>query len=278
MPDMFSTLTFLERASLLFELFCLLAGLFFLARWMLKGKKVRINVREGDVDIGSDEQKDVSKSDVVDIIVRTSDAITKTAFIKNKQILYDQMCYLEERLVLLQDAFLATFRSKLAEFIIKKKPTATLTITSSQEYQFFESLIRLLIEDIKRNCRGIFIRNNFSHFSEKEFEKYLDEKIEFLWIKSCNFLRDLYPSDKMPMTYEELEKEVLPDVQEPAQNDLRIVFIKAVQIYNSRHDEVARIEQDLRGYLRSFGITLDNNQGSQHSVPGNSDRDGANAR
>lgn len=249
-------MSFLERTGLLIEIFVVIAALILVLRWVLTGKKMKINLSSGNIDIGAADQKDVSKSDVVDIIIKTSDTIMRTAYIKTKLILYEQMCYLEERLVLLQDAYLATFRSKLAGNLAKKS-NSPLTVTSSQEYQFFESLIRLLMEDIKRNCRGIFVRNNFSHYTEKEFDNYLEEKVEFLWIKSCNFLRDLYPSDKMPMTYEELENEVLVEVKETSCDDLRAVFRKAVHVHNSKLEEVVRIEQDLRGYLKSFGIEPD---------------------
>lgn len=256
MSALFSSMSFLERTGLLIEIFVVIAALILVLRWVLTGKKMKINLSSGNIDIGAADQKDVSKSDVVDIIIKTSDTIMRTAYIKTKLILYEQMCYLEERLVLLQDAYLATFRSKLAGNLAKKS-NSPLTVTSSQEYQFFESLIRLLMEDIKRNCRGIFVRNNFSHYTEKEFDNYLEEKVEFLWIKSCNFLRDLYPSDKMPMTYEELENEVLVEVKETSCDDLRAVFRKAVHVHNSKLEEVVRIEQDLRGYLKSFGIEPD---------------------
>ena len=256
MSTLFSSMSFMERTGLLIEVFLAITALILVLRWVLTGKKMKINLSSGNIDIGAADQKDVSKSDVVDIIIKTSDTIMRTAYIKTKLILYEQMCYLEERLVLLQDAYLGTFRSKLACTLAKKDGTP-LTVTSSQEYQFFESLIRLLMEDIKRNCRGIFVRNNFSHYSEKEFDKYLEEKVEFLWIKSCNFLRDLYPSDKMPMTYEDLEKEVLVEVKETSCDDLRAVFRKAVHVHNSKLEEVVRIEQDLRGYLKSFGIEPD---------------------
>ena len=177
------------------------------------------------------------------------------------------------QIVLIQDVLLAPFRAKLFLALeAKAAPGAAPTVTSNQEYGFYVSLVALLMEDLKRNCRGTFIRNNFHRFNEREFETYVSDKAESLWIKAVNFLRDMYPSDKMTLTFEAVEKSVLSEAETDFKDEIVVVFKKAVHIYNERHAEIAEMERALREHLKGYGVNMEKARDHRVEELANDDR------
>lgn len=265
---MFEGLTVWGRLSIIFALVAsavlIVVLLVLILRWAFAGKKVKLGLGSlGSLDV---DRNDMGRARgplieldlVIEIVSRTVDTASRISHLKTKQILSDQMYYLEDRLVIMQDALMTAFRTRLFSELSKKTAQGTsLTVTSSQEYSFLSTLVHLMAEDIKRNCRGTFIRNNFHRFSERDFAQYLDDKVSFLWIKAVNFLRDMYPSDKMTIPFEEIEKSVLGDIEEDIRDGLLMTFKRAVQIYNERHAEVKGLEIALRDHLQTFGVDLD---------------------
>lgn len=153
---------------------------------------------------------------------------------------------------------MTAFRGMLFGELTKKSIAGSpVTVTSTQEYSFFTTLVFLMAEDLKRSCRGTFIRNNFHRFNDREFDAYVNDKVDFLWIKATSFIRDMYPSDKMTVPFEVLEKVVFTEIEDDVCEELRITFKKAVQIYNERHAEINGMEASLREHLRSYGVDLE---------------------
>lgn len=278
--DVFSNMTLWGRIALILEiLVCLL--IFFMAlilalRWAFAGKKVKLGLGQLasiDVDKGGQPLSGISADTVIEIVSRSVDMASKVTHIKTKQILSDQMYGLEDKIVLIQDVLLAPFRAKLFLALeAKAGPGAAPTVTSNQEYGFYVSLVALLMEDLKRNCRGTFIRNNFHRFNEREFETYVSDKAESLWIKAVNFLRDMYPSDKMTLTFEAVEKSVLSEAETDFKDEIVVVFKKAVHIYNERHAEIAEMERALREHLKGYGVNMEKARDHRVEELANDDR------
>jgi hypothetical protein len=257
---LFEGLNMWERATLILEIIGGIVLLIFLIRWTFTGKKVKMGLGKVSLDVASEGEKSgpqVNVEIVIEIVSRTVDVASKISHIKTKQILSDQMYYLEERLVILQSNLLAVYRSALQSALLKDASQAPIAVTSTQEYNFFTSLVSLMVEDLKRNCRGTFIRNNFHRFTDKEFDEYVEDKVDFLWVKAVGFLRDMYPSDKMSLPFEKVENEAFKEVKKTVKEDLTITFKKAVQIYHERHDEIKTMESALRNRLRTYGVDLD---------------------
>ena len=187
---------------------------------------------------------------LVGIYSRTSATSNMVSLLKNKQILYEQMNYLEDMSVLLREAFITAYSKYLAGYQTSKASSSS-TVVSSKEYHFFRSLMTLMVEDQKKICRQIFIQNNFSRLGEKEFQEYLDEKVALLLTKARLYVRELYPSDKMEVPYEIVEFEVFGKTADIMAKNYEQVFRRAAIIYRSRHDEADALDAGLRMYLKA---------------------------
>jgi hypothetical protein len=84
--------------------------------------------------------------------------------------------------------------------------------------------------------------------------------VHYLWVKSKNFIRDMYPSDKMSIPFEQVEKKVFKDVEETMCSDLHATFKKAVQIYVERNAEIKIMELSLREHLKAYGVDLEKSE------------------
>jgi hypothetical protein len=108
-----------------------------------------------------------------------------------------------------------------------------------------------MVEDQKRTCRQIFIKNNFSNLGEREFQEYLEEKVTLLQTKARLYVRELYPSDKMEIPFELLEQEVFNKTAEVLVKNYEQVFRRAAQIYRTKHEEADTLDSDLRAYIKA---------------------------
>lgn len=229
---------------------------YFLFRW-LSNKKVSVNVKRGQLSYKGDS----TPEDTVNIVAKgvflqTLETVTLMTHIKTKLIMHDQMTYLEERLVLIRDTILESYREKLKEELSKAESKLT-TVASNQDYLFFQSLVDLMKEDMKRSARGFFLRNNFSQLTEEELSAYISEKNELLIVKATEFLRDLYPSDKMIVPFESVHKG-LNEVKADLEVLLSQVFKKAVVIYKVRHNQIDDLEKSLRDKIKAtYGVDLE---------------------
>ncbi len=251
--------TFLERVGLILVVMLSLSLLLLIFyKLFVRGRPVKLNIFGGQMDIkGVDNLTDTGKDALVDVFTMSITTATTVSFLKTKQILSDQMYYLEDKLILIQESLTTSYRTCLS-ISLKKMDDQAPTVTSHKEYQFFTSLVTLMIEDMKRTCRQTFIKNNFSHFSDKDFSEYIDEKIVLLKAKALLFLRDLYPSDKMVVTFEVVEQDVFQKEAESFEEYLEHVFRKAVQIYKARHEEADRLDRELREYIMAtYGVDID---------------------
>ena len=251
--------TFLERLGIIFAV---VAGASFLLvifyKLFVRGKAMKLDMFGTKVDIaGNSVITEAGKDALVDVFTMSITTASTVSFLKTKQILSDQMYYLEDKLILIQEALTTSYRTCLSA-TLKKMDDHAVTVTSHKEYQFFTSLVTLMVEDTKRTCRQVFIKNNFSNFSDKDFNDYIDEKVVLLKAKSLLFLRDLYPSDKMVVTFEVVEQDVFLKESEAIGDHLEHVFRKAVHIYKARHEEADKLDHDLKAYiLATYGVDID---------------------
>lgn len=251
-------MSFLERAGLIFEIFLGIAAVLGLFLWFVKGRPMKLDIFGSSVDIKDGSGVNLAgKQAVLDVFAMAITTATTVSFLKTKQILSDQMYYLEDKLILIQEALTTSYRSCMSEKLRKAEDHAV-TVTSNKEYQFFTSLVTLMAEDQKRTCRQIFIKNNFSHFTGREFDDYVEEKVTLLRTKALLFLRDLYPSDKMLVSFEEVEANVFNKMATSVDGHYEQVFRKAVQIYKARHEEADKLDKELKEYiLDNYGVDIE---------------------
>jgi hypothetical protein len=271
--DLFGqNLTFNERAGLIVVTFlCFSLLLWFIKQSILKGRPFKLSMFGSEVDVeDASGLNDAGKSAIMDVLAMTAVTATKTSTLKTKTVLSDQMYYLEDKLILIQEILTTAYRASLSDGLAKEHSAeSTATVYSHKEYHFFTSLVTLLIEDMKRSCRQIFIKNNFSHFNEREFSEYADEKVTLLQAKALQFIRDLYPSDKMIVPFETLEQEVFKKNADATGSHLEHALRKAVQIYKARHEEADALDKELRDYiLDTYGVDVDAPRKSREKTEG----------
>lgn len=257
--DLFGpNMTFVERAGLVFVIFACIVLLLLFVRLIVKGRPFKLSIFGNEVDVKDPNVlNDAGKDALVDIFTMTLNTAATISFLKTKQILSDQMYYLEDKLILIQEGLTNSYRACLSA-TLKQLQDQSATVTSHKEYHFFTSLVTLMIEDMKRTCRQTFIKNNFSHYTEKEFSEYTEEKVTLLKAKALLFLRELYPSDKMIVPFESVETEVFNKEAGNIGDHLSHVFKKAVVIYKSRHEEAGRMDQELKDYIMAtYGVDID---------------------
>jgi hypothetical protein len=243
MDILFTGLNFWQKLAMVGSL-SLIVG--FVILIILFRKNIKFNLSKGEINFS--DRNSLNSSDVImEVFTRAVDTAARTTSIKLKGILSDQMNYLDEKLLLIEDILLNAFRK---EFSVKTEGD---NIPSHQEYLFFYSLVSLVKEEIKRDIRAIFIRNNFSSYSEQEFSDYIKEKNQWVITRVNMFLRDMYPSDKMVVSYEELEVG-LKESYEKIDAILTQVFKKAVSISKNHYDSIDKMQEELEEYMTSLGI------------------------
>ena len=252
-----ATDSLVARSWLIFLIFAGIAGLLLLFRVIIRGRPVKLDIFGTTMDIkDGSEVNQAGKQAVMDVFTMAITTASTVSFLKTKQILSDQMYYLEDKLILVQEALTTCYRSLMSDKL-KQAEDHSVTVTSNKEYQFFTSLVTLMAEDQKRTCRQIFIKNNFSHFSDREFDEYVEEKLTLLRTKALLFIRDLYPSDKMLVTFEEVEMGVFAKVAPALDTHYEQAFRRAVQIYKARHEEADKLDKDLHDYiLNTYGVDI----------------------
>lgn len=269
--------TFLEKIGLTLVFFICLALLLLLAHSIFGSKPFSVSLfgssfefRGGLAAPGRKYpfHRNIGPETLVEIYSRTSATSNMVSLLKNKQILFEQMNYLEDMAILLREAFIASYSKCLSSFKAASAVSGA-TVVSSKEYHFFRSLMTLMVEDQKKICRQIFIQNNFSSLGEKEFHEYLEEKIAILQTKARLYVRELYPSDKMEVPYEVVESEVFGKTADIMAKNYEQVFRRAAIIYRSRHDEADALDAGLRTYLKAvYGADVEAPYRSVGRAPG----------
>jgi len=243
MDALFLGMSFWQRMSLVGAVGAVIVAVILL---VLFRKNIKFSLKRGELNL-SDRKDNKATEVIMEVFTRTLDTAVKSSSIKLKGILSDQMNYLDEKLLLIEDILLNTFRKELAE------KTEGATVISHQEYLFFYSLVSLLKEEMKRDIRAIFIRNNFSSYSEEEFSEYIKEKNQWIITRVNMFLRDMYPSDKMVVSFEELEVSLIKSYEE-INSILNQVFKKAVSISKEHYATIDKMQSELESYMTSLGI------------------------
>ena len=250
-------LTVAERAGVTLVFFLCLSGFVLLVRRIFGGKSFHIRIFgsafefKGGQPHGSTVFRYIGPETLVEVYNRTVVMSGMTNTLKSKQILYEQMNYLEDKAVIVREAFITAYRRCLSDQH-RAAVSDGATVVSSKEYQFFRSLVTLMIEDQKKICRQIFVQNNFSSMAERELQEYLEEKITLLQTKARLYVRELYPSDKMDVPYELVESEVFGKVADAMAKNYDQVFRRAATVYRMRHDEADALESNLRLYLKTM--------------------------
>lgn len=252
MTILFSDLNFMQKFILILEIAVLLSGVVYLLFRMISNKRVSLNVTKGQLSYAPDSKDpDTIKTVATGVFFQTLEAVAMMTQIKTKLILHDQMTYLEERLVIVKDTILEAYRQSWKEAFSSGSAES-----GSQEYLFYQSLVELMKEDMKSSIRVFFLRNHFSSYDDHQLTSYIEEKNELLMVKAYQFLRDMYPVDKMVVSFDSIVKgldKVKPDLE----HCLLTVFKKAVDITRERHQQITDLETGLRNKVKiSYGVDL----------------------
>ena len=253
MPMLFEGATHTQKMWLILEVALLLGGLLWLLTWLLTkflgGKKLSVNVAQGQVSYSQDgvSNDTVSVQGVASgVFLATLETVALMTQIKTKLILHDQMMFLEERLVLIRNSILESYRGSFKE----RADIALVDTLGTQEYLLFKSLVDLMKEDMKSNVRMLFLRNHFSSYNEQELLAYIAEKNQWLLTEMYEFLREMYPANKMSIPFSDIEfalNKIRPELDEY----LVRIFKKAVQINRERNQQIVDMEKSLRERIKS---------------------------
>lgn len=255
MSVLFEGLSFGERVTLLFVLQAALVGIIFLVLRLLKGKNVSMNLTQGQLSFTPETTSATIHEVVTGVFFHTLETIAMMSQIKTNLILHDQMTYLEERMVMIRNTILESYRKLLREFLSGTE--ADSLDNPQREYLFYKSLVDLMREDLKNNIRVLFLRNHFTQFNDQELSAYIKEKNQVLVVKMYEFLRDMYPSEKMMVPFSDVEGS-LKDIQEEIEEYLSSVFRKAVQIKHERDAQIIALDKSLREKIKaSYGVDIE---------------------
>jgi len=252
MTILFAGLTFGQKVIIIMEMAAMLGAIVFLLFRMISNKKLSFNVAKGQLSYSPDNKDpETVKSVATGVFFQTLETVAMMTQIKTKLILHDQMTYLEERLVIVKDTILEAYRLSWKESFSSGSGES-----GSQEYLFYQSLVELMKEDMKSSVRVFFLRNHFSSYDDHQLSSYIEEKNELLMVKAYQFLRDMYPVDKMVVSFDSIVKgldKVKPDLE----HCLMMVFKKAVEITKERHQQISDLESGLRNKVKiSYGVDL----------------------
>lgn len=253
MLTIFEGTTYIQKMWLILEIAMLAGGLIWLLIWLLTkflgGKKLSVNVAQGQVSYSQDGSgtDGVSIQSVASgVFLATLETVALMTQIKTKLILHDQMMFLEERLVMIRNSILESYRGSF-----KGREDVTLVDTlGTQEYLLFKSLVDLMKEDMKSNVRMLFLRNHFSSYNEQELLAYISEKNQWLLTEMYEFLREMYPANKLTIPFTDVESS-LNKIRPELEEYLVRIFKKAVQINRERNQQIADMEKSLRDRIRS---------------------------
>jgi len=248
-------LTFAQKQLYTAQVFLGLIILVYLFGRMFGNKKFSFNLPKGQISYSKDTGMDSAyvQSMSTGIFFLTLETVAMMTQIKTKLILHDQMTYLEERLIFIKNSVLEAYRSKRSEL----EKGAPLSSEAAKEYLFFKSLVELMKEDVKSNIRVLFLRNHFSQYDEKEMSVYLTEKNFWLVTKMIDFLRELYPQEKMAVSFNDVE-EAISSIRSEIEEYLAIIFKRAARITIKRHGQINELEASLREKVKeSYGVDLD---------------------
>jgi hypothetical protein len=255
MISVFDGLNFPQRVLMILLLACIVSVFTFVLFRLLSGKKVSFNLKEGQLSYSPEKDSTSMAALGSGIFFLTFENVSFMAQIKTKIILHDQMTYLEEKLVIVRDKILESYRG-----LLKGKLSST-GAGLGQEYLFFQTLVDLLVEDMKSSIRTLFIRNHFSTYNDKELEGYIAEKNQLLMVKAYQFLRDMYPSEKMVIPFDDIE-DALDLIRKDLEQDISYVFKRAVDITKARHRQIEELEVSLRDKIKSnYGVDIGERRG-----------------
>lgn len=246
MDILFEGMSFGQKIIVIIEMAAVAAALIFLIFKMIANKKLSLNVTKGQISYSPTDETTMEGA-ISNVFILTLETVAMMTHIKTKLILHDQMNYLEERLVVIRDTFLKSYRGCWKDLDEKSSP---------DEYIFYQSLINLMKENMKSSVRVFYLRNHFSGYDERKLKEYIKEKNELLMIEAVQFLRELYPSEKMTISFDEIVKGI-EEVQPEIESCLSTAFVRAVEITKDRHIQIVSLDEGLRARIKNtYGVEI----------------------
>lgn len=253
--SLFVGLTFEQKLILIAEMLLAFSVLIIVINYFFGKKKLNLKLSKGQVSYSQEAPltQEALKDTSTGVFFFTLETVAMMTQIKTKLILHDQMTYLEERLLFIKNSVLDSYRRVYRE----KGTLRDNEDFSAKEYTLYKSLVELMKEDLKSNIRVLFMRNHFASYDDKEMSIYLQEKGSWLITKMTDFLRDLYPSEKMTIPFSDIEKSI-GFCRKEIEEYLLSIFKRAAQIYNDRHSQIVSLETGLRDKIKeTYGIDID---------------------
>jgi hypothetical protein len=253
--SLFVGLTFEQKLILIAEMLLAFSVLTIVINYFFGKKKLNLKLSKGQVSYSQEAPltQEALKDTSTGVFFFTLETVAMMTQIKTKLILHDQMTYLEERLLFIKNSVLDSYRRVYRE----KGTLKDIEDFSAKEYTLYKSLVELMKEDLKSNIRVLFMRNHFASYDDKELSIYLQEKGSWLITKMTDFLRELYPSEKMTIPFSDIEKSI-GFCRKEIEEYLLSIFRRAAQIYNDRHSQIVSLETGLRDKIKeTYGIDID---------------------
>lgn len=250
--------SFIQKLIILIVFFvCLFIFIFLVKTLIIKNGTFKGKWFGADVEFSKNNPEYIIKGALVDVFNMAMTTASEISYIKTKQVLSEQMSFLEDRLILIQASLNNTYRKCLSDCLTKIN-TPLVTVTSNKEYHLFSTILTLMLDDQKEYCRDAFIKNNFAHLNDNDFNDYLDDKLNILYSRCISYVRDLYPSDKMLVTYEIVESDVFGSTKKEFFIRYTQVFKKAALLYRTKHLEADTKDIKLKEYIKMhYAVDID---------------------
>ncbi len=225
--------------------------LILLAIFLYLSYKGKISFNLGKLSFGTkkdrSEEESVRQSlDVGYIVSRVTGTVSKISEIKLREIPSLQMSFVEEKLLTFRKILMRIY----AELLISKVGDPK-NVTVNEDYLFQSSLVKLAIHEIQAVIRAALLRNHLDEMTEKEFDRYIEERVSLLMATKGEFFDLMYPSEKMLVSRGEIRERVKSSKKE-LEGIIRDIFHRALKITIDKNKEIDELNQDLDVFINRY--------------------------
>jgi hypothetical protein len=189
----------------------------------------------------------VHNVDFCHIVIKTTEVVTKICYIDFKECIDRQMMYVDGRIFVIKSLILNDYAK-----LLKNKINNNVQIMVHEDYVIYNRLVEsMLLEDVKHTINLSFVNDSFGLLSHVDFEVYVNDKFEYIYQISNEFMDTWYISSKMNVTREEIRQSTL--LLKPKMFQIYFdIYEKAVKILQEKEDRKKELQNELDSFFEKI--------------------------
>ena len=165
-----------------------------------------------------------------------------------RNILKDQMNFVEQKLIQVQTDLLSSYRQALKTHrTIEDDPAE-----ETKQYRLYQGLLSNSLCTVKDEIRRSFKENGFEELSGSEFSNYVKNKAQALYAMASTHIGDQYPYEKMIVSWEIRQQDISTNYIHKIEDACFEVFQHAKDIKRYARIQLDKINDDLVGEINDF--------------------------